>query len=107
MFLTQCSFCCDEPPKEHLIIGPEVSICSSCVGFAQSHLGKHMERTLTCMFRPHKWVFIGNVVSEVGVNVQREVQAHRYGLYQCSRCKELSKGSPDGPHGKRGIDAGR
>lgn len=56
--------------------------------------------SIRCMFRPHKWVFIGNIVGDVGVNVQREIVSHRYGLYQCSRCKELSVGSLDGPHGK-------
>ena len=71
---------------------------------------------ITCWIRPHKWVFIGNVVMKVeqkrsivgpglGIppspSVKTEIVSERYGLYQCTRCKELSRGSPDGPHGKK------
>lgn len=63
--------------------------------------------SIRCLFRPHKWVFVGNVVRDVvrdvwiadvsGSAVSKGVLCNVYGLYQCSRCKELSKGSPGGP----------
>ena len=41
-----------------------------------------------CIFLPHKWVHITDVV--VGKNCFE--QPILRGLYQCKRCKELSKG---------------
>lgn len=41
---------------------------------------------ILCIFLPHKWIHIMNVEGIGGfISI---------GLYQCRRCKEISKGSP-------------
>lgn len=44
-----------------------------------------------CLFVPHKWGYVTDVIA--GYN--QFDQPIRIGLYQCRRCKELSKGKCD------------
>lgn len=48
--------------------------------------------SIRCLFRPHKWVFISNVM---GMLKDEKFPVY-FGLYQCSRCKEISVGLMDG-----------
>lgn len=44
-----------------------------------------------CIFFPHKWSFVVNLVcEEKKVNGEKILQ--KIGLYQCKRCKLISKG---------------
>lgn len=43
-----------------------------------------------CLFLQCRWRFVADVLNRRGDIA---------GLYQCPRCKTLSLGSPDGPHG--------
>jgi len=39
-----------------------------------------------CIFLPHKWIHI--------FNIPKYHKLGYFGLYQCQRCKQISKGSP-------------
>lgn len=43
------------------------------------------------MFLPHKWEPVVDIVSNETVNDKEKI-SHKVGLYQCKRCKLISKG---------------
>lgn len=50
---------------------------------------------IMCIFSPHRWQFICNGRGKSSEFITCE---RRVGIYQCSRCKTISIGHPDGPH---------
>lgn len=44
-----------------------------------------------CLFLPHKWEPVVDIVSNETVNDKEKI-SHKVGLYQCKRCKLISKG---------------
>ena len=48
-----------------------------------------------CIFRPHRWFLVVSVkrFNEVQYALTHHIDEDPVGIWQCSRCKEISKGS--------------